>query len=100
MKRQLRYAQQLATEALFVGAIFIPWTNILTLALSNTNAPAYVITFLAGSTFHLLAEATGLNAYYLHHSAAQQADVERFMTEKKKPYKHRKPKCGICFLSP
>ena len=99
MKRNhIKYATQLATEALIVGAIFIPWSHLVAMAFKNTDAPAYLLTFIAGSSFHLVAEATGMNTYYLHHSAARTWDMERWMAEKNTPRKSRKPKCGICFL--
>jgi hypothetical protein len=91
------YAQQLALEAAAVGAVFVPWSYVVSglLAKARVRAPVAGI-FIAGATFHLLAELTGVNAYYLRHSAAQMR-AERVWPDRHKNTPIKKKKCGISF---
>ena len=89
------YSQQLAIEAATVGAAFIPWTYIVSGVLRR-QPQSIVALFVAGASFHLMAEYTGLNDYYLEHSAAQMLRVKRW-PERKKNMPKKQKKCGIHF---
>ena len=90
------YTQQLALEAATVGALFVPWTYIVSGVLVRLNPRSAVTMFVAGATFHLLAEATGFNEYYLEHSAAQMLR-ERKWPERNKNMPKKQKKCGLHF---
>ena len=91
------YSQQLALEAATVGAVFVPWSYIVSGLLANTKVRSPVASFfVAGATFHLLAEITGLNAYYLRHSAAQMR-AEMAWPDRHKNIPIKQKKCGILF---
>jgi hypothetical protein len=89
------YSQQLAIEAATVGAAFIPWTYVVS-GVMRTNRPHMITLFVAGASFHLMAELTGLNSYYLEHSAAQMLREKRWLVRNKNKPKKKK-KCGIQF---
>lgn len=98
---RMRYYTQLATEAAVVGGLFVPWTlmwgAIIRGAPGARTAPALVgplSAFMAGASFHLVAEATGLNAYYLHNSAAHMRDLKQWHKTKAKT---KGKECGVCF---
>ena len=96
------YVEQLAIEAVTVGALFVPWTYIVSgiitqTPLSNTIKMPVAV-FVAGAGFHLVAEASGLNDYYLKHSAAHMLHVRRWMDSCKSKPKSRKKPCGIYFM--
>ena len=100
----MRYYTQLATEAVVVGGVFVPWSLLtdclLTPAVPDSKWRAPLVAFLSGSTFHLLAEATGLNTYYLHNSAAHLRDVGRWQHRAKIGAKSKKRKCGVVWAGP
>lgn len=93
----MRYYTQLATEAVVVGGLFVPWTLMWDAIIRNAPGarvtPAFTA-FMAGASFHLMAEATGLNAYYLHNSAAHMRDLKQWHKTKAKT---KGKECGVCF---
>ena len=94
------YTQQLALEAATVGAAFVPWSYIvsglLTRLIKQPRQREMVSIFVAGATFHLLAEATGLNEYYLRNSAAQMK-AEKAWPDRHNNLPKKQKKCGIHF---
>ena len=98
----MEYTQQLALEAATVGAAFVPWSYIVSGLLSRLQPRLQprqremISIFVAGATFHLLAEATGLNEYYLRNSAAQMK-AEKAWPDRHKNVPKKEKKCGIHF---
>jgi hypothetical protein len=97
-----RYSEQLALEAVSVGALLVPWTYVISgiiyrLPVSEfTKSPLSV--FVAGAGFHLACEFSGLNDYYLKHSAAHMHHMRKWMASCKSKQKSRKKQCGIYFM--
>lgn len=98
--RMDKYNKQLALEAATVGAAFVPWSYIVSGLLVKLRLQprlqGMASIFIAGATFHLLAEATGLNEYYLRNSAAQ-IKAEKAWPDRNKNVPKKKKKCGIYF---
>jgi hypothetical protein len=95
----MEYRKQLAIEAATVGAAFVPWSYIVSGLMATTRQQPRLLMvsiFIAGATFHLLAEATGLNEYYLRNSAAQMR-AEKAWPERHKNVPKKEKKCGIYF---
>lgn len=92
---RMDYSQQLAIEAATVGAALVPWSYVVSGLLARTKLKGFSV-FIAGATFHLLAEVTGLNNYYLRHSAAQML-AERAWPNRNKKVPRKQKKCGIHF---
>jgi hypothetical protein len=98
----MRYSEQLALEAVSVGALFVPWTYVVSgiinrLPLSQfTKTPLSV--FVAGAGFHLVCEFSGLNEYYLKNSAAHMLHMRKWRASCKSEGKSRKKPCGIHFI--
>jgi hypothetical protein len=67
-EQQAEYEQLMAQESLFVGAGNVAAFMIVQKALPNMSPLAQV--FIAGVLFHLTAEYSGLNEWYLTHGAA------------------------------
>lgn len=67
-EQQAEYEQLMAQESLFVGAGNVAAFMIVQKALPNISPLAQV--FVAGVLFHLTAEYSGLNEWYLSHGAA------------------------------
>lgn len=66
---------ELAKEATEVGALLVPVYAIVREALDgmrfkNETNKEYISVFVSGALFHIIAEATGMNEYYLTHSRA------------------------------
>lgn len=62
------YSKQLAIEAVTVGALVVAVNNVINMVAPKN--PAYVNLFLTGVTIHLGCEFSGINKWYLTHSAA------------------------------
>ena len=96
----MEYKKQLAIEAATVGAAFVPWSYLVSGLLVKMRLQprlqGMASIFIAGATFHLLAEATGLNEYYLRNSAAQMR-AEKAWPERHKNVPKKQKKCGITF---
>jgi hypothetical protein len=97
------YATQLAFEAVTVGALFVPWTYVVSGLINrfgtlpgSVKMPLGV--FVAGAGFHLICEATGLNEYYLTNSAAHMRHMRKWRASCKSKPKNRKKPCGIYFM--
>lgn len=93
------YSKQLAIEAATVGAVFVPWSYLVSGLLARARlgrVQGVASIFIAGATFHLLAEMTGLNEYYLRNSAAQMR-AEKAWPDRNKNVPKKKKKCGIHF---
>jgi hypothetical protein len=93
------YDEQLLTEAVSVGALMVPWFFLVsgaTSALGFRDNKDVIDLFLSGATFHLAAEFSGVNAWYLNNSAANLSQVRLWMNSGKNLIKKEKP-CGPCF---
>ena len=101
-EHQVAYGTQLAFEAVSVGALFVPWSYVISGVIGRfpmSNALRMPVSvFVAGAGFHLLCEATGLNDYYLTNSAAHMRHVRKWMASCNSKPKNRKKQCGICFV--
>lgn len=60
------YKRKLANEAIFVGLTLIPFVSFMEDRYENK----YVAIFLAGALYHLTAEFSGLNDWYLKNGAS------------------------------
>jgi hypothetical protein len=73
-RKHEQYETQVYQEAIFVGITFLPvWMLVQRFtAFTNINSihKDKLDIFLAGSAYHLIAEGSGLNAFYLQHGAA------------------------------
>ena len=96
---EIAYAEQLAIEALTIGAVFVPWTYIVSGFITRvplfSSAQSPISIFIAGAGFHIVAELTGLNEYYLTNSASHMLCVRKW---NKSQSKSREKPCGITFL--
>lgn len=94
------YYEQLALEAISVGGAFVPLSYIVIGIVGKSRIAVrfqpFVSVFIASAGFHLLCEATGLNNWYLHHSAASMLDFAVWS----KRVNHKpavEKKCGLKF---
>jgi hypothetical protein len=67
---------QLAEEALGVGALLVPVyavvrKSVVNYVWRNESTREYAAVFLSGALFHVLAEASGLNDWYISNGRAQ-----------------------------
>lgn len=71
----LGYYKQLAIEAVVVGALLVPLFYLVSMILKKVPMEARfrsgLTIFLAGASFHLVAEFGGMNKYFLENSAAK-----------------------------
>jgi len=97
---RMEYRKQLALEAATVGVAFMPWSYIVSGLLAKTRLQprlqGMASVFIAGATFHLIAEITGLNEYYLRNSAAQMR-AEKAWPDRNNNMPKKQKKCGIHF---
>ena len=97
-----KYSEQLALEAVSVGALFIPWTYVVSGVIDRLPLAAFSKTplsiFIAGAGFHIACEFAGINDYYLKHSAAHMLHMRKWMASCKSKPKSRKKPCGIHFV--
>ena len=68
LQKELAYEQQMATEALFVGAGNVASFMLIQRLFPKWSAVSQV--FFAGVFFHLTSEFSGLNEWYLTNGAA------------------------------
>ncbi|NDC23089.1 MAG: hypothetical protein EBZ49_03015 [Proteobacteria bacterium] len=71
------YKTRLATEAVFVGATLIPFVMFAESKL--TTKPLAI--FLAGASYHLVAEFSGLNSWYLENGASTLCKIQEVYHE-------------------
>lgn len=69
------YWTSLAVEAAASGVLLVPVAKISQRL--APNSPLLQL-FLAGAAYHLVAEATGINAWYVNHGAASRYDWSCF----------------------
>jgi len=72
----------LAKEAVGVGALLVPVyavvrKSVVNLVWKDEASREYVAVFLSGALFHVLAEASGLNEWYLTNGRANQVYLWR-----------------------
>jgi hypothetical protein len=77
--------RQLAHEAVTIGAVLTPVYAVVRelveeLNFENERSKDYISVFVAGALFHILAEATGVNEYYIKHSHV----ARKWMSKKSK----------------
>ena len=75
MLNERRYWTQLATEAVATGVLVVPLAQVTARLLPNNQ---FAQLFVAGAAFHLIAEATGMNEWYVRHGAASRWDWRSF----------------------
>lgn len=93
---------QLVEEAIGVGALLVPVyavvrKSIVNLVWRDEASRDYVAVFLSGALFHVLAEASGLNEWYLTHGNANQVYLWRKNNVAASPA--RRCPSGICSLA-
>jgi hypothetical protein len=91
----------LVQEAIIVGALLVPVYSIVReitseLDVESERTKEFLAVFTSGALFHLLAEATGVNEYYLHHSHAYQTFVARQDKQKDGYRLRRSPDARVC----
>jgi hypothetical protein len=92
-ERQAEYEQLMAQESLFVGAGNVAAFMLVQRALPKMSPLAQV--FVAGVLFHLTAEYSGLNEWYLSHGAAALAkDAPSYDYIAENLYSKEDYKCG------
>jgi hypothetical protein len=91
IQKSLEYERQMAIESLFVGTGNVASFLLIQKLFPKWNAVGQV--FLAGVVFHLTAEFSGLNNYYLDKGAAtyyhRQAEPEYILIPEKSHKCHR-----------
>jgi hypothetical protein len=94
-----KYAEQLTLEAVTVGGLFIPWSYIVSGIIYRLPVPqgskSALTVFAAGASFHLVAEFSGLNDYYLKNSAAHTLSMRNWVASCKSKQENRERPCGI-----
>ena len=92
---------QLAEEAIGVGALLVPVyavvrKSVVNLVWRDLATRDYAAVFLSGALFHVLAEASGLNEWYLTHGRANQVSLWRKHNVAPAP---RRCPTGLCSLA-
>ena len=92
---------QLVEEAIGVGALLVPVyavvrKSIVNLVWKNEASREYVAVFLSGALFHVLAEASGLNEWYLTHGNANKVYLWQKNNVANPP---RRCPSGVCSLA-
>lgn len=90
------YAASLAVEAAGTGVMLIPVAKLTQRLVPNN--PLLQL-FLTGAAYHLLAEATGLNAWYVHNGAASRYDWSCFYSQVKTSAPDRPTQCQLLSTS-
>ena len=93
--------QQLAEEAIGLGALLVPVYAVVRKSLVNLvwkdeASREYVAVFLSGALFHVLAEASGLNECYLTNGRANRVYLWRKHNVAAPP---RRSTPGLCSLA-
>jgi hypothetical protein len=92
---------ELAKEATEVGALLVPVYAVVREALDgmkfkNERNKDYISVFISGALFHIVAEATGVNEWYLTHSRAN----TKFLSRKHNAEpRRRRSTAGVCSLA-
>jgi hypothetical protein len=100
---------KLFEEAIIVGALNVPLWFLCREVAKNLKVPEskvdFAATFLSGVAFHLLAERTGMNAWYVKHGHAAMKDrafIKSYVDGKGKNAlvcSSRDQRDGICSLA-
>lgn len=77
----MEYQTRLAFEAIFVGATLVPFV----LATERIIKSPILSVFTAGLLYHLSAELSGLNEWYLEHGASTLNRIEEIREEASRP---------------
>ena len=83
------YVEKLSTEVAFIGISTILMTKLVAKIFPRANSNVQL--FLSGALIHLGCEVFGLNEWYLHHSAAEEAFEEEVCD--RKPLVYLENKC-------
>lgn len=81
MKHKFAYERQLGVEAVVVGVasipVFLATEQVVKLFRASDFTTKVWTIFLSGAYFHLIAEGTGVNKWYLENSAASMKETMR-----------------------
>jgi hypothetical protein len=91
---------ELAKEATEVGVLLVPVYAIVREALNglrfkNERNKEYISVFIGGALFHILAEATGVNEWYLTNSRANKQSIERRLNGERVPHSSDGRVCSL-----
>ena len=84
-----RYFLQLGAEAFFTGLSAIPLIELS----SRLTKQRWVAMFVGAAAYHLLAEAVGMNEWYIFHGAAALRNQHRFKQQQYKGESSSRKEC-------
>jgi hypothetical protein len=90
---------ELAKEATEVGALLVPLYAVVREAAETfqweERSKDYISVFVSGALFHILAEASGMNDWYLSHGHAQKNWLQRKNNDSLASYRGNARVCSL-----
>jgi len=91
---------ELAKEATEVGVLLLPVYAVVReglngLKFKNERNKEYFSVFISGALFHILAEATGVNEWYLSNSRANRRRISRNINDQSLPISNDTRVCSL-----